>query len=80
MTGTHQSIFFSKIPLQLNTSTSAVYMSLSAGPKTAKERVMAVWSIDTLTPAMLSPQATFKSIQSYAGGWRQWPLLTRLEI
>jgi hypothetical protein len=65
MTGTHQSMFSLNLPLQLNTSTSAVFMSLSAGPNIAKERVTAVWSVVILTQVMLSLQATFTSMQGY---------------
>ena len=75
MTGTHQSMFFLNLPLQLNTSMSAVFMSSSEWPNTAKERAMAVLFVAILIPVMLSLQATFRSMQGYAGGRRQWPQL-----
>ena len=80
MTGTHQSTFSLNLPLQSNTLMSAVFMSLSARPNNAKEKEMAVWSVGILTRVMPSPPATFTSMQEYAGEWRQWRQLMKLEI
>ena len=46
MTGTHQCMFSLNPSLQLNTSTTAVFMSSSAEQNTVKEKVMAIWSND----------------------------------
>ena len=78
--GTHLSMHSSSPPLQSNISGSAVFMSLSAMPSTAKGRGMAVWFAVTWTPVTPSPQAIFTSMQRYALERRRWPVLIKLEM
>ena len=52
---------------QSSTSRIAVSMFLNALRRIAWAREMVVWSVDTLIPVMRNPEATFASMQRYAG-------------
>ena len=80
MIGTHRSMLFLNPPLQSSTLMTAVYMSLSAMPNTAKGRITAASSVVILTPPIVSLLEIFASMREYAGGLRSWLQLMKLEI